>query len=224
MAATGYPKLGLKSWSTLRARAATTPSTRFTSTAVAAMLGMGSPESAATNVVYPMQRLGLIDDSGSLTARGNKWRLDASYADACQEILDEIYSAELASFTDSSGAPDKSQVITWFQHKGFGVSNAKQLATTYVMIAEKKVPDATAAESKKKVPARPAKSVPTRTVKSKATEDVAAQRAEPPPQSGNESASGPNIHLDIQIHIPADASSDQIEKIFASMAKYLYQK
>src|SRR5260370_16980227 len=105
MAATGYPKLGLKSWSTLRARAATTPSTRFTSTAVAAMLGMGSPESAATNVVYPMQRLGLIDDSGSLTARGNKWRLAGSYTDPCQWLFDEIFTAALSYPPHSRTSP-----------------------------------------------------------------------------------------------------------------------
>lgn len=36
------------------------------------------------------------------------------------------------------------------------------------------------------------------------------------------SGSGPNIHLDIQIHIPVDASPAQIDQIFASMAKHLY--
>lgn len=34
----------------------------------------------------------------------------------------------------------------------------------------------------------------------------------------------PTVHLDIQIHIDSTASSDQIEQIFASMAKHLYGK
>ena len=34
----------------------------------------------------------------------------------------------------------------------------------------------------------------------------------------------PTVHLDIQIHIDSTASSDQIDKIFASMAKHLYGK
>jgi hypothetical protein len=33
---------------------------------------------------------------------------------------------------------------------------------------------------------------------------------------------GPHLHLDIQIHIAADASAEQIDQIFASMAKHLY--
>jgi glycine cleavage system regulatory protein len=44
------------------------------------------------------------------------------------------------------------------------------------------------------------------------------------PPAENAKANSPNIHLDIQIHIPVDASADQIEQIFASMAKYLYSK
>jgi hypothetical protein len=34
----------------------------------------------------------------------------------------------------------------------------------------------------------------------------------------------PSVHIDIQIHISADAKPEQIEKIFESMAKYLYNK
>lgn len=34
----------------------------------------------------------------------------------------------------------------------------------------------------------------------------------------------PALHIDIQIHIAADASSDQIDQIFSSMAKHLYQR
>lgn len=37
-------------------------------------------------------------------------------------------------------------------------------------------------------------------------------------------ASSPALHIDVQIHIAADASPDQIDQIFASMAKHLYGK
>lgn len=36
------------------------------------------------------------------------------------------------------------------------------------------------------------------------------------------SAAGPSLHIDIQIHISAESGPDQIEQIFASMAKHLY--
>ena len=37
-------------------------------------------------------------------------------------------------------------------------------------------------------------------------------------------AVAPSLHIDVQIHIAADAKPEQIEKIFESMAKYLYNK
>lgn len=144
-----YPKLGVKPWRTLRSRAASAPSTKFTPTYVATALGLANPESATNNVVRPLQQLSLIDDQGSLTERGNKWRIDSSYREACQEILDNVYPAELASFTDAAGAPDRTQLTSWFQHQKFGESNARQMAATYAMIAERQVPQAREADQNK---------------------------------------------------------------------------
>jgi hypothetical protein len=48
---------------------------------------------------------------------------------------------------------------------------------------------------------------------------VAATAASQPSQTGR---GGPSVHIDIQIHIAPEASTDQIEQIFASMAKHLY--
>ncbi|HZN15569.1 MAG TPA: hypothetical protein VFB78_14970 [Acidimicrobiales bacterium] len=185
------------------------------------MLGMGSPKSAQNNVVSQVQRVGLIDDDGALTARGNKWRLDASYGDACQEILDDVYPGDLAALTDDAGAPDASAVRRWFDHKGFGESNARQMAATYTLIATKQVPDGAVSDGVKKVAkkATQASARPTRSSSS-----GAAEVSKPPPPVDPPPPAGPNVHLDIQIHIPADASPEQIEHIFESMAKHLYKR
>ncbi len=34
--------------------------------------------------------------------------------------------------------------------------------------------------------------------------------------------STPSIHVDVQVHIDPNASAEQIDKIFASMARHLY--
>lgn len=47
-------------------------------------------------------------------------------------------------------------------------------------------------------------------------DEVALPPAKPPSAS-------PSLHIDIQIHISPEASSDQIEKIFESMSKHLYK-
>lgn len=216
----GYPKVTIKAWRALRTRAAAAPSTRFTPSTVAALMNMSSPKSAADNTVYPMRRLGLIDEEGALTPRGNKWRSDGTYEDACQEILDEIYPNELQSLTGADGLPDPARVRTWFDHRGFGDSNARQMAATYVMIANKKVPDQIANEPKTGS-TRQAAQRRTRQPKAPTEQDSGNKKTQPTSSSDER---GPNVHLDIQIHIPADADAEQIDQIFASMAKHLYKQ
>lgn len=225
MAAIAFPKIPAKSWRVLRSRAATAPSTRFTPSSVAAILGMASPRSARDNIVGPLKRLGLIDDDGVLTDSGNKWRNDSTYPDACQEILDNVYPDELSHFISEDGRPDPQQIRTWFDHQRFGESNAKQMTATYVMIASKEIP-APGTEGPKK--AKQTSKVPGPRRKRKAMEDTNGDSSEPdtPIESRTEdrttSRSGPSVHIDIQIHIPADASAEQIDQIFARMARHLY--
>jgi hypothetical protein len=224
-AVSSYPKIGTAAWRTLRARAVAAPTSKFNPGAVAVILGHDSPTSAATNVVSPMQKLGLIDDNGNLTDRGHKWRSNDSYAEACQEILDEVYPADLAGFTTTNGAPDRAMVTKWFQQQKFGDSNARQMAATYVMIAEKKVPEPPSdkeAKAKKQAPGTAVKAgrLASRSAAPSAREDAATTPA-PLPQTAS-SVVRPDIHLDFQIHIAADAKPEVIEQIFASMAKHLY--
>ena len=47
----------------------------------------------------------------------------------------------------------------------------------------------------------------------------ASSKSDPPP-----SLPDPNLQLSIQIHIPADATPEQVDHIFASMAKHLYKR
>lgn len=44
----------------------------------------------------------------------------------------------------------------------------------------------------------------------------------PPTAGGRPPTQGPTLHIDIQVHISPEASADQIEQVFASMAKHLY--
>ena len=47
-----------------------------------------------------------------------------------------------------------------------------------------------------------------------------AMPAAPPPQQV--APHGPSLHIDVQVHIDSSATPEQIEQIFASMAKHLY--
>jgi hypothetical protein len=226
MATVSFPKVPAKAWATLRARAAAAPSVKFTPSAVAAMLDMASPDSARDNVVSHIRKLGLIDEDGALTDRGNKWRIDSSYAEACQEILDELYPDELRGFSDAQNNPDTSQVTAWMQHKGLGASNARQMAVTYAMIASMAIPDAPSPpQPKKGSHSAPGKKAPrSATLKETSIQVPTSAESLTGPEPARTVDNGPNIHLDIQIHIPVEATNDQIDQIFASMAKHLYRK
>jgi hypothetical protein len=41
-------------------------------------------------------------------------------------------------------------------------------------------------------------------------------------QSASASQGAPSLHIDVQVHVSAEASAEQIDQIFASMAKHLY--
>lgn len=218
MAANTYPKIGNKAWTALQAKASSTPSTKFTANFVAALLGMANPDSAQANVVGTLRRFALIDDGGALTERGNKWRVSSSYAAACQEILDDIYPAELANLVDEAGSPDTAKLTTWFENEGFGESNARRMANTYALVAKKEIPQAPAPEPAKQKGSGIKPSGP------KGRKQPGEVGAAEPPRMPERASSQPTLHIDIQIHIPADATVDQIDQIFSSMAKHLYAK
>jgi len=212
-------------WRTLRAKAAAAPTTKFTPEVVATLMGMSTPDSAERNTVSPMRRLGLIDEDGNLTSRGNKWRTDLSYGEACQEILDDIYPDDLGTLVDDDNSPDATKVKAWFGHQGYGDSNARQMSATYVMVAKKQVPEPPATDSgnaKNDAPPieKPTKKPPKPEETEKSQDIVANQQIGRTLRSDNE----PTVHLDIQIHIPADATPEKIDQIFSSMAKHLYAK
>lgn len=225
MASNGYPKIPVKAWRTLRAKAASAPSTKFTASTVAALMGMANPGSARDNIVTPLRRVGLIDEDGGLTPRGNKWRVDASYGEACDEILTEVYPEDLAALRNGSGEPDLQAVKRWFDHQGFGDSNAKQMAATYALIASKQIPEPPAEQNGNATRKSPARKQSAATPKARDSEPKPKEKVEveAPPRERVRSGA-PNVHLDIQIHIPADASVEQIDQIFESMARHLYNQ
>src|SRR5688572_4172430 len=105
-----YPRVGKKAWYLLRARVEASPSVRLTPEFAATVCGLGSVKSANDNVLVGLRHMGLIDKEGNLLDRGKKWRVRSSYADACQEILDDVYPTELASFVGADGDADVGQI------------------------------------------------------------------------------------------------------------------
>ena len=92
-------------------------------------------------------------------------------------------------------------------------------------VASKQIPESPATnlgkvKEKASLAKRTARESPQKNKPEKPHEVVAPEPLASPAKSNG----GPTVHLDIQIHIPADATPDQIDQIFSSMARHLYAK
>jgi len=168
---------------------------------------IGFKSSNDRTIIRVLKFIGFIDDAGSPIELWQKYRGKNHQKILAQGIMQgysdlyEIYpdahersSEELESFFSTQSTAGK-QVIS------------KTLGTFQVLsgLADFKSALPTATESGPRAKASP-----------KPVIDEQQDQADFPPKLS------PSLHIDIQIHISPDASADQIDQIFASMAKHLY--
>lgn len=212
-----YPRLPAKNWWALRERFRQTVPRLVDADYLQSVLGLSSTASAG-NLIGPLRTLGLIDDDGRPTERAQDWRLDDSYEEVCEAILSDVYPDSLRSaFPDPSA--DSTGVTAWFsRNTGSGQGAASGMASLYALIAEADPAGAaavatTGAAAKKKAAPRKAPPGPASGRPARATEAVVENR---------QRRAELGLNINIQIHISSDASAEQIDKIFQSMAEHLY--
>jgi hypothetical protein len=228
-----YPRVPESNWWTLRDQFSKTMPTTVTVSYLKSLLSFTS-EKAARNLISPLQILGLIDADNKPTALANSWRNDSTYVQACKEML-EIYPQDLRELYSGSNI-DRKSVQEWFQFTArLGQTAASQSAALYVLLN-----DATPKSSADF--AKPKKNTK-KTSTSKATDTSASAK---PPEPTTDAQSDPGVevetsedsnhssnhsdedqdnwfslHVDLQIHISPEASAEQIDQIFESMAKHI---
>jgi len=216
-----YPKIPAKNWWDLRRRLTQAFPKKIDADYLQSVLGLSS-KASAQNLIAPLRAMGLIDDQGRPSDRANAWRSDDGYSQSCHEILNELYPESLRdAFPPPS--PDIAGVRAWFQRNlRVGDAAGAAMASVYALLAEA---DASGAD---RAPQRSSQAAP-----SKATNGTTKRIAPPTPAakttSGAQSAPReplpvPTLHVDVQVHLPTDATAEQIDHIFASMAKHLYGK
>jgi len=184
------------------------------------------PRSARANILPYLKDIGLIDQEGKTQDLAKAWRDDKQYADVCKKIRDNLYPDDLIAAVPTP-SEDREAIERWFaNHTGAGTAAVRRMATIYITISEadvSKKPDKKA----KKQGAKPKAKVPQKKQKDN-TGGKTAERQSPPPPAPTPlapSASGaPGLNINLEIHISSDATPDQIDKIFESMAKHIYQK
>lgn len=214
-----YPTISEKNWWTIREKfKASVPST-VSSTYIKSLLSMANDNSANSNVINPLKRIGLIDEDNRPTALANDWRIDEKYRTVCDTILKKVYPTELLElFPDSS--VDRNTARTWFMSLGVGQGAADKMVAFFILlksgdIKEKKASAVTKNTTAKTGTPKQAKD------NNKNGNATTTQRAMD--NSGETKlVNRPNLHIDLQIHISPDSTPEQIETIFSSMAKHLY--
>ena len=217
-----YPYITTKAWWALRKKFNQSIPSQVTPSYLVTLLG-GKPISVKKNVLVALQTLGLVDQDGSTTSRAKLWRDDTRYSDVCKEIRDEIYPPDLLSAIPGPTI-DADAAKRWFKTEtGCGEDAARKMVGMYALltaadpyggdqVTAPKSKDAMLADSKKR---------PKTIAASKKTVPVARQ------DRGSGGASIPRLdmpqmRLSVEIRIDASVTPDQIDLIFASMAKHLY--
>ncbi len=90
-----YPSISEKNWWVLRDKFKSSLPAVVSATYVKTLLTLGSEDSAKNNVIFPLKRLGLIDENYKPTQLANDWRLDDKYKSACDVMIKNIYPQEL---------------------------------------------------------------------------------------------------------------------------------
>jgi hypothetical protein len=215
---TTFPMLPGAHWWVLREKFKQSIPGVVTESYLAAALNMQA-RSARVNILPYLRDIGLIDKENKTQELAKAWRDDAQYANVCKQIREKIYPEDLRSAA-LDPAKDRPTIERWFaNHTGAGTSAVQRMTQFYIILLE--------ADAKKKSGTRDVK--PKETEKQpKKGEQITPRKKVPrnplQPRRNDISSELPSISINLQIHISADATPDQIDKIFESMAKHIYRK
>jgi Family of unknown function (DUF5343) len=222
-----YPMLPISHWWTLRKKFRQSLPGIVTDSYLATVLNM-DVNSARANVLPFLKTLGIIDSEGKPLPRAKLWRDDEHYAEVCKAILKEVYPEELISAV-TDPVNEKVKARRWFaQRTGVGEAASNRMVSLYSVLVEadaSKEP-----EEKKNVPKASASKVAAKSQKrvQGLSDKPVAVESDKSGQGNSEKGHstlkrGPDVNINLQIHISSDASPDQIEQIFSSMSKHLYK-
>ena len=222
------PSIPANSWWSLRNKLKSTPTIKVTASFLASLLSM-EENSAKVNALPGFKQVKLIDDNGVPTELAMRWRDDNAYVEVCKEIRQACYPQEVIDlFPDNNANFD--DVKRWFASNArVGEAAAAKRASFYMLLTEADVSKSSVSMGKKPAKTEPKPSskplvIDVPYVDSRKTDanaaaspaDQASPRVVPELRKTNQ----PSLHIDVQIHISPETSAEQIDLIFASMAKH----
>jgi hypothetical protein len=226
-----YPQIPSTVWWGLRSILQKTPNATIDERLLGVQLGV--QEAAARQYVTELKIVGLLTEENKATPLAQKWRLDETYSEAVQQLVQAIYPEGLVAVAPP-GEADRQKIVSWFLREGLGQGSAGNKAATYLLLSSStpnEAPARTAARSgddngkRSSAPKKPAQSKPAQP--DQLASDASNGSAKPTggtihSSSKNDAHGMMPLNINVQIHISADAGSDQIETIFKAMRRYLY--
>lgn len=213
-----FPMLAESNWWALRQQFKKTIPATVTVNYLKSLLGLTSDQSAR-NILSPLKQMKIIDESGKPLQRANDWRNDEKYSQVCKEIVLEIYPVELIDLFPENDV-DILKAKNWFMDTcTIGDSAASKTVAMFSLLKSGQIKDTMDRSAIKKV----VKNENNRVGKDKVeAKKIKVNKTEPKEFAANRVK--PTVHIDLQIHISPEASTEQIDTIFASIAKHLYER
>ena len=214
---TSFPQIPCTVWSGVWKMLHDSPTRKVDENVLAVELGV--QKTAARAYLNELVRLGLFVADGTATDLAKRWRQDGNDLDIIQEILAHAYPSELREIAPVDKL-DRAKIIRWFVSQGLGAGSAQNKAATYMRVASG-VSAGNAASPKSSRSSSPSTSGPTRVRAGRTPSET-----KPPERNGDRNARQDDpgrkldLHVNVQIHISADSTSEQIDTIFSAMKRY----
>jgi len=222
-----FPKIAESNWWKLRNLFKQKVPSTVTTTYLASALSMAE-RSARGNVITPFKKLGILDDDSKPTDLAYDWRDDSKYSEVCQKLLKKIYPQEVLDLYPSLESDRKSLDLWFMNYCRCGKPAATMFSTFYRLLlkADPSLPEEKALPKQKgsglaKPPRARTSKADLAVATPKDAEHIDKKVTSPCEIPQGRHGSLPQLHINIQLHISAEATAEQIDKIFESMARHL---
>ncbi len=217
-----YPVVPAKHWWTLRVKFNQSIPATVTPSYLATVLET-QKNSARANILPGLTAVGLVDDEGTPTDRAIRWRDDAEYKGVCEEMRKEIYPQELLDAVPNPSDPGDTAKRWFMGSTGLGESAVSKMVAFYSLLT-----DAEPSAGKKTSAPKKRKRMRSRSQRKSAAQPEIEKRGSTSQEQNPRLHVGqiemPDVRLNLEIRIDASVTLEQIDQIFASMAKHLYRQ
>lgn len=219
-----YPTIPESNWWSIRSQFKKTLPSNVSISYLKSLLGL-TADQAAKNLIFPLRSLSIIDEHGATTDLANRWRQDSTYPQACEEMLKATYPQELLDLFPEKDF-DRAKAREWFKStKKLGENAANKAASLFAILVSGELKSTNGSPQPSVKTSKPRKAIQKGAAQPSPTNIQNPQKPDALASIEVVTRDNPQMamHIDLQIHISPDASAEQIDAIFASIAKHLYR-